>query len=165
MKIYYILLTICWFRISLFNILFDHLLPSVFWIFVKLCGILNILIITINLHLRICVLVFLVRLNVWLNKVRNNIQIFRLIFLRIFNCNMTFSFKMTPILLKIVLILMDRLRIDIWISQNTLRVKLVVLVRAYRHLLFNTILHLTLEPWFSIWIFLVHRCFFETILS
>ena len=116
-------------------------------------------------HLRICVLVFLVRLNVWLNKVRNNIQIFRLIFLRIFNCNMTFSFKMTPILLKIVLILMDRLRIDIWISQNTLRVKLVVLVRAYRHLLFNTILHLTLEPWFSIWIFLVHRCFFETILS
>jgi hypothetical protein len=67
----------CRFRLSIFNILFNHLLPSVFWIFLKLCGILDILIIFINLHFRRSLLILLVRWNVWFHKIWNNIQIFR----------------------------------------------------------------------------------------
>jgi hypothetical protein len=121
MMIYY-LCSFCWFRLCIFYILFYHLLPSVFWIFLKLCGILTIIVIFINLHLGRCLLIFLVRWCVWLNKIWNNIQMFMLVFLGIFNCDMTFSFKMTSILLKIVLNLTCHLRIDIWFSQDTLRV-------------------------------------------
>jgi hypothetical protein len=98
------LCSFCWFRLCIFYILFYHLLPSVFFIFVKLCGILGILAIFINLHLRRYLLILLTRCNVWFNKVWNNIQISRLVFLRIFHCDWTFVVKMTSILLKIVMI-------------------------------------------------------------
>ena len=148
------------FRICIFNILFYHLLPSVFWIFLKLCGILSILVIFINIHLRICLLIFLVRWYVWFDKIWNNIQIFMLVFLRIFNCDMTFSFKMTSILLKIVLNLLCNFRIKILLSRLTLRVKLLIWIWAWRHLLLKTIVPLTLHRWLSLWIFFVHRCNF-----
>ena len=98
------LCTICGFRLCIFYILFYHLLPSVFWIFLKLCGILAIIAIFINLHLWRFLLILLLGWNVWFNKIWNNIQIFRLVFLRIFDCDWTFVVKMTSILLKIVLI-------------------------------------------------------------
>ena len=100
----YNLCSFCWFRLCIFYILFYHLLPSVFWIFLKLCGILAISAILINLRLWRFLLILLLGWNVWFNKIWNNIQIFRLVFLRIFDCDWTFVVKMTSILLKIVLI-------------------------------------------------------------
>jgi hypothetical protein len=118
----YNLCSFCWFRLCIFYILFYHLLPSVFWIFLKLCGILTIIAIFINLHLWRYLLIFLVRWYVWFNKIWNNIQISRLVFLGIFNCDLTFVFKMTSILLKIVLICTFNIKFVIWISQDTLGV-------------------------------------------
>jgi hypothetical protein len=150
----------CRFRLSIFSILFNHLLPSVFWIFLKLCGILDILIIFINLHFWRSLLILLVRWNVWFHKIWNSIQIFRLVFLRIFCDNMAFSFKMTSILLKIVLNLTFHFRIYGLISQETLRVKFLIWIWAWRHLLLETIVSLTLHRRISFWILLVHRCNF-----
>jgi len=154
------LCTICGFRLCIFYILFYHLLPSVFWIFLKLCGILDILFIFIKLLFRRILLIFLVRWIDWFNKIWNNIQIFVMVFLRIFCDDMSFPFKMTSILLKIVLNLTFQFGIYVWICHETLRVNFVIWVWARRHLLLETIVSLTLHRWISFWILLVHRCNF-----